>query len=129
MFIVRDNNRAALAARVLALPAGYELTIAEPGRTTSQNAKLWPMLTDVSLAQPEGRVMSTDNWKTCFLSALGHEIAWAEGLLGEPLPLGFRSSKLSKRQFADLITFIYQWSDERGVTWSEPMPDVRKGAA
>lgn len=128
MFIVRDNKRDALAERVRGLPEGFVVTIAEPGRTQSQNSKLWPMLTDVSIVQPEGRVMSPDNWKTCFMSALGHEIAWAQGLLGEPLPLGFRSSRLTKRQFSDLVTFIYQWGDERGVTWSEPMPEGYGGA-
>ncbi len=39
---------------------------------------------------------------------------------GNPFPSGFRSSRLTVRQMADLITFIAAYGDQRGVKWSEP---------
>ena len=52
--------------------------------------------------------------------ALGYEILFEQGLDGgEPLPLGFRSSQLTKEQMADLITFILEYGDRHGVQWSD----------
>jgi len=44
------------------------------------------------------------------------------GLDGQPFPVGFSSSRLSKREFADLITIVQEYGDRHGVAWSEPNP-------
>ena len=54
------------------------------------------------------------------MNALGYEIQFEVGLNGEPFPLGFKSSKMTVDEMSDLITFIIQWGDEKGVEWSEP---------
>ena len=79
-----------------------------------------PMLTDVSRAKPEGRKATVEVWKCLFMQALGHESRFEMGLDGRPFPIGFQSSRLSKREMADLISFIDAWGSERGVVWSEP---------
>lgn len=117
--IIRDTNRRAVVAEVGALPVGYLVNISEPKRTDDQNAKMWAMLSDVMDAAPEGRMWSTETWKCAFMQALKHEIRWVQGLRGDPLPLGFKTSKLRKGEMADLITEIYRYGDEHGVKWSE----------
>lgn len=100
-------------------PEGWLCDIREPRRTDDQNAKLWAMLTDISLAKPEGRKLTPEQWKNIFMQACGWEVQFLEGLDGQPFPAGFRSSKMTVKQMADLITFIQAKGDEWGVRWSE----------
>ena len=105
---------------ILAAPEGHIVTIAEPTRNLSQNARLWAMLGDVSKAEPMGRKMTAEEWKIAFMAACGWEVQFLEGLDGRPFPAGFRSSRMTVRQMADLITFIGAWGEEQGIRWSEP---------
>ena len=100
-------------------PAGYVMRIEPPKRTLDQNAKLWAMLTDISVAKPEGRKHTPDDWKAIFMNACGWEVQFVEGLDGRPFPRGFRSSQMSKAQMADLINFIQAYGDQHGVRWSD----------
>lgn len=100
-------------------PDGAVVNVREATRNADQNAKMWAMLSDVSRAKPEGRHWTTDTWKAAFMHSLGHQVAFAEGLDGSgPFPVGFRSSHLSKRQMADLITVIAEYGDRHGVRWT-----------
>lgn len=100
-------------------PDGYVASVAEPKRTLDQNNKLWAMLTDVSRCKPLGRKHTPEVWKTLFMSACGYEVQFLMGLDGNPFPAGFRSSRLTKAQMAELITFVQAWGDEHGVVWTE----------
>ena len=99
-------------------PAGFVVSIAEPKRTGDQNSLLWALLTDISVAKPEGRKMIPDDWKVIFMSACGWECQFLEGLDGRPFPRGFSSSQLTKSQMCDLITYIQEYGDRHGVRWS-----------
>ena len=48
------------------------------------------------------------------MHACGFEVAFQMGLNGEPFPTGWRTSRLSKRQMAELITFIAAYGDQHG---------------
>lgn len=111
------RQRAAQA--VLEAADGMIVTIAEPTRNLEQNALLWALLGDVSKAEPMGRKMTADEWKIAFMAACGWDCQFLEGLDGRPFPAGFRSSKMTVRQMADLITFITAWGAEQGVRWSD----------
>ena len=112
------------AAKVMEqAPDGYIVTIKEPTRSLDQNARLWAMLTDVSKAIPDGRRHTPDDWKAIFMNAAGWEVQFVDGLDGRPFPSGFKSSRMSVKQMADLITFVMAYGDERGVEWSEPEPE------
>lgn len=101
-------------------PAGFVATVTEPKRTLDQNAMLWAILSDISVAKPEGRCLTPDDWKCLFMHACGWDVQFLEGLDGKPFPTGFRSSRMTKRQMADLITFILEYGDRHGVRWSDP---------
>lgn len=100
-------------------PAGYVAEVREPKRTLEQNDRLWALLTDVSVAKPQGRMMTPDEWKCVFMAACGWDVMFLEGLDGRPFPAGFRSSKLTKSQMSVLMDFIEAWGSENGVRWSQ----------
>jgi hypothetical protein len=91
------------------------LSIREATRSLDQNALLWSVLSDISRAKPEGRCHTPEVWKCLFMSACGHAVQFEMGLDGKPFPVGFRSSKLTKAQFSELIEFIYSWCAEKGI--------------
>ena len=104
-------------------PDGYVVKVSEPTRSLDQNARLWAMLADVSKAMPDGRMHTPEDWKAIFMNAAGWEVQFVDGLDGRPFPSGFKSSRMSVKQMADLITFIMAYGDEHGVAWSEPEPE------
>lgn len=106
-------------------PVGAVVTIREAKRSTEQNDKMWAMLSDIASARPEGRQWSPETWKCAFMHALGHQIRFCEGLDGAgPFPIGFRSSRLTVRQMADLIALIDEYGTRYGVVWSSGVSDA-----
>ena len=117
--IVTSNQSRAIAAHVIyAAPDGAVVTIKPPKRSLPQNAKFHAMLSDVSRAKPGGRMHTPDTWKALILHACGHAVQFENGLNGQPFPIGFRSSRLSKSEMADAITFLLKWGDDNGVKWT-----------
>lgn len=116
--LVNPQVRQRAARAVLDAPDGHIVTIAEPTRNLSQNARLWAMLGDISRSEPMGRKMTAEEWKCVFMAACGWDVQFLEGLDGRPFPAGFRSSKMTVRQMADLITFVLSWGAENGIRWS-----------
>jgi NinB protein len=108
----------AYAKRLIDAAPDYAVVTVKAGdRTLDQNALMWTLLTAISKAKPDGRRWPPEVWKCAFLHSLGHQVQFAEGLDGSgPFPLGFRSSKLSKPQMADLITVIMEYADRHGVS-------------
>ncbi len=119
------NQRVRERAKVIidSAPDGYVVTIKEPTRNLDQNARLWAMLTDVSKAIPDGRRHTPEDWTAIFMNAAGWEVQFCDGLDGRPFPSGFKSSRMTVKQMADLITFIMAYGDEAGVVWSDPEPE------
>lgn len=118
--ILRGNAQRDLAQRmVAAAPQDAVVRIAPQSRTLDQNALLWALLSDVARSKPMGRCHTAEVWKELFCHACGHAVQFEIGLNGQPFPTGFRTSKMSKAQMADLITFILAWGDEQGVRWSQ----------
>ena len=119
VILIGQSQRDFAKRMIDAAPKNAVLTIKPEARSIDQNAKLWAMLSDVARAKPEGRHWTAETWKCAFLHALGHQVQFAEGLDNSgPFPLGFRSSKLSKAQRADLITYIIESGDRNGVKWT-----------
>lgn len=119
-------HRQARAGAQLAIqdaPDGYIVTVGEPTRTLDQNAKLWPMLDDIS-RQVEwyGQRLSREEWKDVFSAALKKQKV-VPGLDGGFVVCGQSTSKMGKREFGDLIELMYSFGADRGVRWSEPVPE------
>lgn len=106
---------------VKAAPDGWEVQVKPPKRSTDQNARLWAMLTDVS-QQVEwyGKRLTPEDWKHVFSASL-RKLQVVPNLDGSGfVALGLSTSRLSKREFSDLIELIGAFGAERGVEWTEP---------
>lgn len=122
--ILRGPEQRSLACRLIRdAPTDAIVNVKAATRTLDQNAKLWAMISDVSRAEPQGRKHPPEVWKCLFMHACGWEVQFQMGLNGEPFPMGYRSSRLTKAQCAELIEFIYSYGAEHGVEWSEPAPE------
>ena len=105
------------------LQAGpVEIAVRRPSkkRSLDQNARLWAVLTDVS-KQVEwyGRHLSKEAWKDIFTAALERQDV-VPGLEGGFVMIGGRTSKMTKKRFADLLTIIDVFGADHGVRWSDP---------
>jgi hypothetical protein len=121
-------NRARAHHLIEQAPQGAVLNIRPATRTNEQNNKMHAMLSDVARAKPDGREMTTDQWKAAFMDAAGFKPTFIPSLDGESfLCLGYKSSRLTKMEFSDLIECIYEFGARKGIEWSEPQP--KKDAA
>lgn len=101
-------------------PDEWIVTVKPPTRTLDQNAKLWPMLADVSRqVEWHGTTLTPDEWKDVFTAALRRSKV-VPGLDGGFVVLGQRTSTMSKALFSELVELIYAFGAERGVTWTDP---------
>lgn len=115
------SQRAFVKQMIDKAPVDAVVQISEAKRNDDQNARMWAMLSDVSRAKPEGRHWTPETWKCAFMHSLGHQVRFCEGLDNSgPFPMGFKSSKLTVRQMADLITVISEYGDRHGVRWTDP---------
>jgi len=117
---LRGEHQRRLAHQLIEkAPQDAVVKVSAAKRSDDQNAKMWAMLSDISRAKPEDRAHIPEVWKCIFMAALGHEVKFEMGLDGQPFPIGFRTSKLTKAQMSDLIEFIYAYASKHGVKWSE----------
>jgi hypothetical protein len=114
--ILIDERRRDFAKRLVAqAPLDYVVSVKPQTRTGEQNALFWALLTDLSIAKPNGRTHTPDVWKLLVMHACGHACQFEVGLNGQPFPIGFRSSELTKGQMSDLIEWIYAYAAEAGI--------------
>lgn len=104
-------------------PAGAILNIREAKRTVDQNALMWSLLSQISRAKPDGRVLDTDTWKALFMHEAGFKCTFEPTLDGSGVvPMGYKSSRLGKAEFSDLIEAIFSFAAERGIPLSDELP-------
>lgn len=104
------------------LMAGQQLVIEvkEKTRSTEQNARMWALLTEVSRQVDwYGQKLTAEEWKDVFSASLKKQKA-VPGLDGGFVILGQRTSKMSVREMADLMTLIEAFGAEKGVRFSAP---------
>lgn len=117
--ILNSSHARDTARRLIDLaPFGAVVNVKAAGRTSDQNALMWVLLSELSRAKPQGRTHTPEMWKALFMHACGHAVQFENGLDGQPFPVGFRSSRLSKAQMTELIEFILAWGAQNGVQWS-----------
>lgn len=98
---------------------GYCVEFKKLTRTLEQNAKMWADLEDITRARPiwNGVHMSPRLWKSTFMLALNIEQEFAPNLDGPGvIPTGFRTSKLNKKQFSELLELIQAFAAREGIT-------------
>lgn len=125
--ILSSDYRRIQAKRLIDLaPHGAIVEIKEAKRTNDQNALAWALISQIARAKPQGRVLSPDAWKSLFMSAAGFQCTFEPSLDGRGVvPLGFKSSRLNKAEFSDLIEAIHAYAAEQGIVLDdEPASEV-----
>lgn len=124
-FIVSDKVRTKLHAWIDRAPAGMIVQFIENKRTLEQNSKLWPMLTDISTQLTwHGVKYPPEDWKDYLMHQLRGG-RWMPAEEGGMVPVGFRTSELSRAEFSDLIEVVYAFGARHGVEWSDPQQQAR----
>jgi len=118
--ILRGQSQRDLAKRLIdAAPVDAVVNVKPPTRNAEQNALMWVLLGDISRAKPRGERFTPDEWKARAMQSLGWEVRFLETMDGNGFfPYGNSSSKLTKAQCSDLITFLYAFGDQEGIKWS-----------
>lgn len=106
-----------------------EVVLRRPGRSLSQNRKMWPILSDVARQQQlvidgVAEWAQPEDWKDVFTSALRRHQRMAKGIDGGVVMLGMRTSWMRKQEFSELIELIYEYGSRHGIQWSEPAQAV-----
>jgi NinB protein len=97
-------------------PEGYAVTVAEPTRNLEQNAALWAILNEISEHVVwHGRKLSPEDWKHVFSASL-KRLDVVPNLEGTGfVALGLSTSKMTKREFSDLLELVNAFAAEHGV--------------
>ena len=104
--------------------SGTRLEIKAPRRSVPQNDLLWQRLTDVARQKPEyyGHRMNPEDWKDIFVAAL-RKCRMLPGIDGGIVPVGLRSSDLTKEEFSDLLALISHFAVNNDIKLSDEAYD------
>lgn len=102
------------------VPPGTRVEFKAPRRSIDQNALLWSLLTDIaSQVVWYGQKLSAEDWKDVLTASL-RKARVVPGIdPGTYVPLGMRTSDMSKSEFSDLIELIHAFGAQQGVKFHE----------
>jgi hypothetical protein len=125
--ILSGPYQKAVARRLIdAAPLDAVVTVKAATRTSDQNALMWSLLSQISRAKPQGRSLPPETWKALFMMEAGFQCTFEPTLDGKGVvPLGFKSSRLNKAEFSDLIEAIHSYAAEHGI----PLGDEPESSA
>lgn len=113
-------DRNLIAAWSKTVPLGTTVEFRAPRRSCDQNALLWSLLGQIS-KQVEwyGQKLTSEDWKdVCSASLRRYSVV--PGIdAGTFVPLGMRTSQMTKEEMTALIELIIAFGTERGVAFRE----------
>jgi hypothetical protein len=120
VIIASDADRSKLHAWIAKAPWNTRVEFKGPKRSVPQNDLLWSRLTEISQNVVwYGQKLSTDDWKDIFTASL-RKARVVPGLdSGSFVPLGMRTSDMSKEEMTALLDLIDAFAAERGVEFHE----------
>lgn len=107
------------------VPDGTRLEFKNRRRTNEQNSKMWACLTDVA-EQVEwyGQKLSAEDWKDVFSASL-RKARVVPGIdPGTYVPLGMRTSDMSKEEMSGMIELMLAFGAERGVRFHDDLGEA-----
>jgi len=115
-----DRNRVATWAQNV--QPGSRVEFKAPRRSLDQNSRLWAMLTEVAhQVDWYGQKLTPEDWKDVFTAAL-RRARVVPGIDGGFVPLGMRTSDMSKDEMSALFELIAAFGAERGVKFGDETP-------
>jgi hypothetical protein len=126
--IVRSEaDRQLIAKWAAGVPQGTRVEFKAPRRSVQSNDLMWARLTEIA-QQVEwyGQKLTPEDWKDVMSASL-RKARVVPGLdAGSFVPLGMRTSDMSKAEMSDLLELIAAFGAERGVVFGD---DKREQAA
>lgn len=118
--INHKGDRDLAAHWVSKAPVGTTITFKRSARSVDQNALMWARLTDIA-QQVEwyGQKLSSDDWKDIFTASLRRARVVPGIDAGTYVPLGMRTSDMTKEEFGDLLALMEVFAAEHEVTFSD----------
>ena len=124
-FLVHDAARQALH-RAIDNPRhdGWMAQLSEPTRTLEQNSAQWPYLEGFAQQKQlciNGEMVwaTSDDWKDVLTASLRRTRIVPGIDAGTFVPLGMRTSQMTKEEISELLELIYAFGAERGVKFRE----------
>lgn len=119
-FVHKEARRRA-AEYCMTAPEGSIAEFKDATRTLEQNAKMWPMLEDIS-KQVEWykNWLTKDEWKDFFSAIILKQKVVPNMDRTGFIAVGGRTSKMGKKMFSEMIELMYAFGAEHNVVWSEP---------
>ena len=116
---VTVRNKADLIKAVANAPVGAQFDLVDDPRTTQQNRLMWGLLNDIADQLVHcGEKWEPEDYKCAFMKAMGIRCKIMPALDGDGVvATGYRSSKLDKAEFSELIELIYSEGVKRGVVF------------
>ena len=102
------------------VPAGTTVEFRAPRRSLDQNALMWSLLGQISKQVDwYGQKLSSEDWKDVLTASLRRTRVVPGIDAGTFVPLGMRTSQMTKEEISDLLELIYAFGAERGVKFRE----------
>lgn len=119
--LAHAHARQRAAQAIQDAPDGYVVTISEPNRTGAENALLHALLGEIAASvEWAGQKRDIEEWKrlmtAAWCRATGQQVEMLPALDGHGVDIVYRkTSKLTKKECAELIDFVQCWMAEHGV--------------
>ena len=102
------------------VPVGTTVEFRAPRRSNDQNNLMWSLLGQVSKQVDwYGQKLSSEDWKDVLTASMRRTRVVPGIDAGTFVPLGMRTSQMTKEELADLIELIYAFGAERNVKFRE----------
>ena len=121
VFIINGRSDREKVARWAAeCSTGVTVEFRSARRNLDQNALMWSLLGEISRQVVwYGAKLSADDWKDVLTASL-RKARVVPGIdAGTYVPLGMRTSEMTKAEFSELIELIFAFGAERGVVFHE----------
>jgi hypothetical protein len=116
--LVHDTARQMAVRAVTRAPVGYVVEVKPKTRTLDQNAKLWALLTDLSeQVDWHGQKLTPDEWKIVMTASIRRQRV-LPGIDGGFVAIGESTSKMTIKEFSDLVELIHAFGAQHEVRFS-----------
>lgn len=116
--IISDQDRSKVQGWVAKAPPGTMIAFRkQSARSIEQNSLMWSLLTEISKQVKHcGVRLAPDEWKDLFTASL-RSYRVVPGLnAGTVVPLGMRTSSMTRKEMTDLIEHMTAFAVENGIT-------------
>lgn len=118
--IKADSDRSQIATWARNVPVGTTVEFRAPRRSNDQNALMWSLLSQISKEVDwYGQKLSGEDWKDVLTASLRRTRVVPGIDIGTFVPLGMRTSQMTKEEISELIELIYAFGAQQDVRFRE----------